>query len=126
MVVALTRARRRLVIVESPYATNGGAPSDNGRTVDDNIGYARLCLYDCLKRGEAPLASHLLYPQVLNDANADERAWGLEAGLVWIAKADAVVGYVDNGISPGMAHAIVQAEAVGVPVERRKLFPRAW
>jgi hypothetical protein len=47
----------RLVIIESPYA---GDP-------DGNLAYARAALADSLARGEAPFASHLLYPQVLDD-----------------------------------------------------------
>ena len=39
----------KLVIMESPFA---GA-------VQQNVHYARLCLRDCLLRGEAPIASHL-------------------------------------------------------------------
>ena len=41
----------RFVIIESPYAGN----------VEENEEYARKCLRDCLMRGEAPFASHLLY-----------------------------------------------------------------
>ena len=41
----------RRVIVESPYAGD----------VERNIAYVRAAMRDCLMRGEAPLASHLLY-----------------------------------------------------------------
>ncbi len=44
------------VILESPY---GGTPEE----VERNVKYARACLRDCLLRGEAPFASHLLYTQ---------------------------------------------------------------
>ena len=40
----------RLVILESPYSGD----------VEANLEYARSCLHDCLERGEAPIASHLL------------------------------------------------------------------
>ena len=58
----------RRVIVESPYAGN----------VEGNIEYARACVRDSLARGEAPIASHLLYTQcgVLRDELATERAMG--------------------------------------------------
>jgi hypothetical protein len=57
---------------------------------------------DSLLRGEAPIASHLLYtqPGVLNDQVADERRLGIEAGLAWLRAAKATVVYQDLGISP--------------------------
>ena len=80
------------VIVESPYAGN----------VAENLKYARLCMVDCLKRGEAPLASHLLYTQVLDDTVVEERDLGIRAGLAWSGPDVKHVFYVDNGISAGM------------------------
>lgn len=55
----------RLVIVESPFAGD----------VEENIKYARAAVRDCLMRGEAPIASHLLYTQegILNDDIPEER-----------------------------------------------------
>lgn len=63
----------RLVIIESPYAGN----------VELNTAYARACLRDSLARGEAPIASHLLYTQVLDDTKPEERAQAIAAGLAW-------------------------------------------
>jgi hypothetical protein len=84
----------RLVIIESPYAGN----------IERNMAYARACLADSLARGEAPIASHLLYtqPGVLDDNKPGERALGIAAGLAWMAVADAQVFYVDLGWSRGM------------------------
>ena len=45
------------VILESPYAGD----------VERNIEYAKLCMKHSLTMGEAPLLSHLLYTQVLDD-----------------------------------------------------------
>jgi hypothetical protein len=80
---------------------------------------------DSLLRGEAPIASHLLYtqPGVLNDQVADERRPGIEAGLAWRVAAEATVVYQDLGISPGMEHGIAAAKAAGLPVEYRTLPP---
>lgn len=104
----------RRVIVESPFAGD----------VERNQHYARLCLHDCLIRGEAPFASHLLYTQesVLDDNISDERTLGINAGLEWGAVADATVVYTDLGISGGMRLGIKRAEEVGRPVEHRALF----
>lgn len=101
----------RRVIVESPYAGD----------VEKNVAYARRCLRDCLVRNEAPLASHLLYTQVLNDADDTERTYGIEAGLSWVDVAEACVVYVDRGVSKGMATGIAAAREAGVPVEFRWL-----
>lgn len=103
----------RRVIVESPYAGD----------VEANVAYARAALRDSLARGEAPIASHLLYTQegVLRDEVPDERQWGIEAGLAWGAVADATVVYTDRGISRGMAYGIKHAEDAGRPVEYRSI-----
>jgi hypothetical protein len=103
----------RLVILESPYAGNVAA----------NVAYARACLRDSLRRGEAPLASHLLYtqPGVLRDEVPAERRKGLAAGLAWGGAAAATVVYTDRGISPGMRRGIAAARAAGRPVEYRTL-----
>ncbi len=106
-------AGMRLVILESPFA--GG--------VEVNIAYARRCLGDCLRRGEAPIASHLLFtqPGVLDDDIPEERRRGIDAGLAWLSVADAMVVYVDLGISPGMRAAIAAAGDAGIVVERREI-----
>ena len=104
----------RLVILESPYA--GDIPA--------NVAYARACLRDALLRGEAPIASHLLYTQrgVLDDALPAERQLGIDAGLAWRRVAEASVVYVDRGVSLGMRYGIAAARSAGLPVEPRSLF----
>ena len=103
----------RRVIVESPFAGD----------VERNTVYARACLRDCLLRGEAPFASHLLYTQVgiLNDKIPDDRKLGMEAGFAWGLVAETTVVYIDYGISNGMAAGIKRAEEAGRLVEYRKL-----
>ena len=104
---------RRLVIVESPFAGD----------VTLNVLYARECVADSLRRGEAPIASHLLYTQagILDDTKTADRECGIAAGLAWLAVAHASVVYTDRGISPGMERGIDAAKAAGVPVEYRTL-----
>lgn len=110
---------KRLVILESPYA---GTPEE----VKENILYARACLRDSLLRGEAPIASHLLYTQegVLDDTIPDERMRGIDAGLAWRRVAEASVVYMDRGISKGMTYGIDAAMDAGKPVEYRRLEDR--
>src|ERR1700741_4821819 len=81
-----------LVVIESPFS--GGK--------SEFVAYAKRALRDSLDRGEAPLASHLLHPQVYNDASPVERAHGMAAGHAWIRHADKVVVYNDMGITFGM------------------------
>lgn len=103
----------RLVIVESPYAGD----------VEANIEYARACVRDSLARGEAPIASHLLYtqPGILNDDVPEERLLGINAGLAWRRVAEASIVYNDFGITKGMEYGIAAARAAGKPVEFRSL-----
>jgi hypothetical protein len=107
----------RRVILESPYA----APDSAG--IQQNLDYARACLRDCLERGEAPIASHLLYtqPGVLRDEVPEERQWGIAAGLVWAEVAEAAVFYIDRGWSNGMLAARATHESEGTPIEEREL-----
>lgn len=103
----------RFVIVESPYAGN----------IQVNVAYARAAVRDCLNRGEAPFASHLLYtqPAVLRDEDPLERTKGIGAGLELAKRADATVVYRDLGLSRGMELGIAAAERAGRPVEYRWL-----
>lgn len=102
------------VIIESPYAGD----------VEKNVNYARKCIKDSLNRGEAPIASHLLYtqPGILDDNKPDERKLGIEAGLEWLSVADVHAFYIDLGWSIGMERALTKASAEGKTVEMRKLF----
>lgn len=104
----------KLVIIESPYAGD----------VDRNVAYARACVRDSLSRGEAPIASHLLYtqPGILRDGIPEERKWGIEAGLAWGRVAEATVVYVDHGVSEGMQKGIDRADGEGREVIRRRLY----
>ena len=101
------------VIVESPYAGD----------MERNIRYARAAVRDCVLRGEAPIASHLLFtqPGILRDEVPEERTLGIEAGLAWAPVADASVFYVDLGWSRGMEGAHARAKIEGRPVVIRRI-----
>lgn len=103
----------RRVIIESPFAGD----------IEANVEYARACVRDSLCRGEAPIASHLLYtqPGILNDNIPMERKHGIDAGLAWRSVADATVVYIDRGISPGMEYGIALAARDGKTIEYRSL-----
>ena len=103
----------RRVILESPYAGD----------VVANLKYARQCVRDSVLRGEAPIASHLLstQPGILDDLVPEERALGIAAGLAWLVHADAMVLYIDRGVSPGMQEAMRLAQRHGLPTELRAI-----
>lgn len=103
----------RRVIIESPYAGD----------IESNLAYARAAMADCLRRGEAPLASHLLYtqPGVLRDEIPAERDLGIVAGLAWGEVADATVVYLDLGVTLGMRQGVEDADRRGRPVEMRSM-----
>ena len=105
-----------LVIIESPFA--GGT-----RGIEANIEYARKCVHDSVHRGEAPIASHLLYtqPGILDDEHHHERQLGIEAGLAWLKVADKTVVYTDRGISGGMKAGIAMAKTFGNHIEYRSI-----
>ena len=105
-----------IVILESPYA------GDSKEAVNQNTAYARLCMQDSLKRGEAPMVSHLLYTQVLNDDIPEQRQQGIDAGLSWRAVASKSVMYQDRGISMGMRYGIDAARKAGIPIEYRQIL----
>jgi len=104
----------RLVIIESPYAGD----------IERNVEYARACVRDSLSRGEAPIASHLLYtqPGILRDEVPEERMWGIDAGLAWRKVAEATAVYTDLGISKGMEYGITTAKKHGLVVEYRTIL----
>lgn len=104
----------RLVIIESPYAGD----------IEANVEYARRCVRDSLSRGEAPIASHLLYtqPGILDDNRPAERQWGIDAGLAWRSVAQASVVYIDRGITSGMEYGIAAAKDANVSIEFRTIL----
>jgi hypothetical protein len=103
----------RRVVLESPFAGD----------IEANVAYAKRAVHDCLKRGEAPIASHLLFtqPGILNDNDPEERKLGIGAGHAWTPVADAVVVYMDRGKSSGMIRGIEAAISAGITVEYRYL-----
>lgn len=109
-------AFKTLVVIESPYAGNEAE-------IKKNTLYAQLCMKDCISKGEAPFASHLLYtqPNILFDGDPIERKSGIAAGLRWVENADKTVVYEDLGCTSGMKQGINHAKKYGRPVEFRKL-----
>ncbi len=107
----------RLVIIEHPWKD---LPPAIRHT------YLKLCIQDCLRRGEAPMASVPVFCMTgaLDDLNPEERRQGIAAGLEWYRAADGCVAYTDHGISAGMMQGMAHAQSLGKIVEVRELYPR--
>lgn len=105
------------VIVETPYA------HETIEGIERHLRYLRACLHDCIRRGEAPFASHGLYtqPGVLDDRDPAQRTRGIESGFAWKNVAHYTVIYTDLGITQGMQYGIDAAERLGQKVEFRSL-----
>lgn len=99
------------VMLESPYAGDVTANED----------YARRCTLNSIRRGEAPMMGHLLYTQVLKDANPTERKMGIRAHLAWLRRSKGIVLCTDRGTSSGMKEAIELGLSLGVPIVDRRL-----
>lgn len=107
---------RPLVIVEHPW---GQLPDPIRHS------YLTLCIQDCHRRGESPVASVATYvlTHALDDLKPEERAQGTAGGLEWYRVAEKAVVYTDYGISAGMQQGMARAIEAGVPVEVRQLWP---
>lgn len=100
------------VVIESPLSGNW----------DRNIRYAKLAMVDSFRRKEAPYASHLLYPFILNDEIPFDRKLGMAAGFAWGETAELAAVYIDLGeLTPGMRAGVEHHQYQGTPVEFRHL-----
>lgn len=96
---------KRPVYIASPYAGDVGA----------NVRFAIECCRYAIQQGEVPIAPHLLYPQILNDNDLEERAIGLALGRQLLA-ACKELWVCGKHISHGMEAEIKTAMARGLPI----------
>lgn len=106
------------VLIESPYR------GDNYAQTPAHVAYLTACIRDSLDRGEAPFASHALYPGAYDDRDPAERKAGIEAGLCIGRDFDLTAVYADHGLSSGVIAGVERAWAEGRPVEVRYLWTR--
>ena len=87
-----------------------------------NVEKAIWCCRYVIEQGFMPVASHLLYPQILNDNLPRERELGLKFGLALLATCDEVWVFTAGGeISPGMEREIEGAKRLGIPVRKLEM-----
>ena len=89
------RIHRPKVYIVSKYA--GDIEANTAAAV-------RYCRF-AIEQGYMPIASHLLYPQILNDNDPDERELGLMFGIALLAKCNEVWCFGDEK-SAGMLQEI--------------------
>ena len=89
---------RRKIYVASKYA------GDVDANVEAAIRYCRRVI----EAGYMPIASHLLYPQILDDDDPKEREIGLMFGLALLRLCDEV--WVFGPVSPGVSREIDEAK----------------
>ena len=93
------RSRRKfmpLVYICSRYA------ADEKRTVPENEAAAIRYSQFAIEQGCIPLASHLLYPRILDDDDPKQRRMGLFFGKVWLDIAREIWIFSDGTLSAGM------------------------
>ena len=85
--------------------------------IDANVAAAIRCCQFAIRKGMMPLASHLLYPQMLRDHVPEERELGTMFGMAMLAMCDEVwIFKGQSGLSPGMAAEEVEAKRLGKPI----------
>jgi hypothetical protein len=97
----------KLIYVASPYKGD----------IKKNIEYAKEACRYVLKQGNAFFCPHLLYPQILDDNNPEERRLGINIGKELLAKCDELWAFGGH-ISHGMFEEIEFAKKIGIPVKR--------
>lgn len=95
----------KLVYICSPYAGD----------IESNIRFAKAACRYAAEQGCAPVAVHLMYPQILDDSIPAQRGIGIRMGLRVLASCDElwICGLC---ISHGMSCEIAEAERLGVPI----------
>jgi hypothetical protein len=84
--------------------------------LERNLGVARRLCTLALSQGHAPIAPHLLYPQVLDDSDPSSRAVGLRAGFEFLRVCGEVWAFRSYGLSNGMLQELSLAIGQGIPI----------
>ena len=105
--------RRRTELKERPkvYIVSRYA-GDVDTNVKNAISYCRFAI----DNKKMPIAAHLLYPQIVDDNNPDEREIGTMYGLALLALCDEVWCFGET-LSSGMEQEIKEAKRLGKPIK---------
>lgn len=97
----------KIVYIASPYAGD----------VEGNVAFAKAACRLAMEQGNTPVAAHLLYPQMLDDAVPEERELGIRLGLK-LLEACSEMWLCGSRISSGMQKELEAAGRLGIPVRR--------
>ena len=100
-------SREKLIYIASPFAGDTEA----------NIAFAKKACRYAIHQGHTPIAVHLLYPQMLDDNNPEEREAGLQLGHRILEVCDEL-WCCGSRISSGMAREITEAQRLGIPIRQ--------
>lgn len=95
------------IYVASPYAGD----------IEKNTDFAKDACRFVLEQGHAFFCPHLLYPNVLDEHNPNERQLGLDMGIAMLEICDELWCFGDR-ISHGMMMEISEAEKLNIPTRR--------
>ncbi len=102
---------RKRVYIASRYA---------GDTAANTAAAVRFCRF-AVQNGCLPIAPHLLYPQILDDNEPDERRLGLMFGLALLSNCHELWVFANPlpwAISSGMIGEIREARRLMIPIRR--------
>lgn len=97
----------KLIYIASPYAGD----------VEANMAFAKAACRYAMEQGCTPIAVHLLYPQLLNDAVPTEREAGIRMGLRVLEACDEL-WLCGERLSTGMQVELDAAKRMEIPVRR--------
>jgi len=97
----------KLVYICSPYAGE----------VERNIRFAQEACRYAISQNCAPVAVHLLYPQLLDDMVPKERKIGIQMGLRILINCEEL-WLCGSHISTGMLYELKEGKRLGIPVRR--------
>ena len=92
----------KLVYIASPYSGD----------VERNVAFAKAACRYAMKQGVTPIASHLLYPQMLDDKVPEERNLGTGMGLRILKVCDEI-WVCGNELSSGWSRRSVRQDGFG-------------
>lgn len=96
----------KLVYICSPYAGD----------IENNVKFAKAACRYAADQGCAPVAVHLLYPQILCDTVPAEREVGIRMGLRVLTSCEELWCCGEH-ISLGMSCEISEAGRLGIPIK---------
>ncbi len=97
----------KIIYVVSPYAGD----------IEKNTEFAKTACRFVMNEGHAFFCPHLLYPNILDEQNPQQRQLGLDMGLAMLQNCNELWCFGDH-ISYGMMAEIEEAQRLSIPTRR--------